>query len=597
MDKQVKNHRPSDGTDGSREILMDERNPTMDIVDGISQSVHDSQPDGGQSSRVAMEEDVPSRVGSHDSGHGIPETRNLVPSLDWTEGNPYEKEGAGIPMERMVVDNVDSSAVIPPEYADPQILTPMLGQRFKTERDAYNFYNVYAVSKGFGIRLDKDRKNTKKQRTMRQICCSHQGRNPKTKKPSVRIGCPAMMKINRSRAGSGWSVTKSHNQIDEGTRGIIEEMVDSSMSLTNMYGMLSGMHGGPSMVPFTRKAMDRLAYAIRRDESSDDMQKTLDVLKDLQKRSKNFFYSIQVDEACRVKNIFWSHAVSRLNFEHFGDVITFDTTYKTNKYNMPFAPFVGVNNHFQSTFFGCALLREETEEIIYMVIQYIQRTIVLPWQLPIRTVFPNTIHRVCKWHVLKKAKEFMGNIYSKRHTFKKAFHKVLTQTLTEEEFVAAWHKLIRDYNLEKSVYLRHIWDIRRKWAFNSMNGFVKRYDRFFNEKLQKEDSEEFPKPVMTRLKIKTRSPIEIHASQVYTRAVFQLFSEELTDSLSYMVKPGEDESTVQVVRMNSQESFLRKEYQVSCDLEREEFSCVCKMFEHKGILCSHILRECDLVWI
>jgi hypothetical protein len=28
---------------------MDERNPTMDIVDGISQSVHDSQPDGGQS--------------------------------------------------------------------------------------------------------------------------------------------------------------------------------------------------------------------------------------------------------------------------------------------------------------------------------------------------------------------------------------------------------------------------------------------------------------------------------------------------------------------------------------------------------------------
>lgn len=313
----------------------------------------------------------------------------------------------------MVVDNVDSSAVIPPEYADPQILTPMLGQRFKTERDAYNFYNVYAVSKGFGIRLDKDRKNTKKQRTMRQICCSHQvhtlcnnilvaeiylnkdltyyvlisksfmqGRNPKTKKPSVRIGCPAMMKINMSGAGSGWSVTKvvsahnhpmkksvgvtknyqSHNQIDEGTRGIIEEMVDSSMSLTNMYGMLSGMHGGPSMVPFTRKAMDRLAYAIRRDESSDDMQKTLDVLKDLQKRSKNFFYSIQVDEACRVKNIFWSHAVSRLNFEHFGDVITFDTTYKTNKYNMPFAPFVGVNNHFQSTFFGCALLREETEE-------------------------------------------------------------------------------------------------------------------------------------------------------------------------------------------------------------------------------------------
>ncbi|KAF2922966.1 hypothetical protein DAI22_07g154300 [Oryza sativa Japonica Group] len=472
---------------------------------------------------------------------------------------------------------------------------------------------------------------------MRQICCSHQGKNTNTKEPSIRIGCPAMIKINRSKGAGSWTVTKvvaahnypmkksigvtmnyhSHNQIDEGTRGIIEEMVDNSMSLTNMYGLLSGMHGGASIVPFTRKAMDRLAYAIRRDECSDDMQKTLNVLKDLQKRSKNFFYSIQLDEACRMKNIFWSHAVSRLNYEHFGDVITFDTTYKTN-----------------STFFGCALLREETKESFAWLFETFKECMngkepigILTDNCPsmaaaIRKVFPNTIHRVCKWHVLKKAKEFMGNIYSKRRSFKKAFHKVLTQTLTEEDFEAAWHKLISDYQLENSVYLRHIWDIRRKWAFvyfahrffagmtttqrsesanhvfkmfvkpsSSMNRFVKRYDRFFNEKLQKDDSEEF-QTSNDKVEIKTSSPIEIHASQVYTRAVFQLFSEELTDSLSYMVKPREDESTVQVVRMCTEESssFLRKEYQVYYDVEREEFSCVCKMFEHKGILCSHVFR-------
>ncbi|KAF2910465.1 hypothetical protein DAI22_11g101950 [Oryza sativa Japonica Group] len=529
----------------------------------------------------------------------------------------------------MVVDNVDSSAAIPLEYADANILAPALGQRFKTERDAFNFYNVYAVSKGFGIRLNKERLNVNKQRTMRQICCSHQGKNTNTKEPSVRIGCPAMIKINRLKGAGSWTVTKvvaahnhpmkksigvtknyhSHNRIDEGTRGIIEEMVDNSMSLTNMYGLLSSMHGGASMVPFMRKAMDRLA-------------------------SKNFFYSIQLDEACRVKNIFWSHAVSRLNYEHFGDVITFDTTYKTNRYNMPFAPFVGVNNHFQSTFFGCALLREETKESFAWLFETFKDCMngkepigILTDNCPsmaaaIRKVFPNTIHRVCKWHVLKKAKEFMGNIYSKRRSFKKAFHKVLTQTLTEDEFEAAWHKLISDYQLENNVYLRHIWDIRRKWAFvyfahrffagmtttqrsesanhvfkmfvkpsSSMNGFVKRYDRFFNEKLQKDDSEEF-QTSNDKVEIKTSSPIEIHASQVYTRAVFQLFSEELTDSLSYMVKPGEDESTVQVVRMCTEESssFLRKEYQVYYDVEREEFSCVCKMFEHKGILCSHVLR-------
>ncbi|KAF0924060.1 hypothetical protein E2562_008388 [Oryza meyeriana var. granulata] len=73
---------------------------------------------------------------------------------------------------RTVVDNVDTIADITREYADPQILAPVVGQSFKT--DAFNFYNVYTVSKGFGIRLSKDRLNSDKNKTMREICCSHE---------------------------------------------------------------------------------------------------------------------------------------------------------------------------------------------------------------------------------------------------------------------------------------------------------------------------------------------------------------------------------------------------------------------------------------
>lgn len=198
----------------------------------------------------------------------------------------------------------------------------------------------------------------------------------------MRVGCGAMLRINRPTGEGSWTVTKfvedhnhelkeaigvtknykSHNQIDEGTRHVIADMVDSGMRSTNMYGLLSGFCGGASMVPFSRRMMDRLAYAIKRDECSEDVELTLDLFKELQSNSSNFFYSVQVDKACRVKNIFWSHAVSRRNFQAFGDVVTFDTTYKTNSYNMPFAPFVGVNNHFQSILFGCALLRDETVE-------------------------------------------------------------------------------------------------------------------------------------------------------------------------------------------------------------------------------------------
>ncbi|KAK2633759.1 hypothetical protein Ddye_028551 [Dipteronia dyeriana] len=51
----------------------------------------------------------------------------------------------------------------------------------------------------------------------------------------------------------------------------------------------------------------------------------------------------------------------RIPYEKFGNVVTFDTTYRTNKYGLPFAPFSGVNHHYQTIQFGCALLRDETE--------------------------------------------------------------------------------------------------------------------------------------------------------------------------------------------------------------------------------------------
>jgi zinc finger SWIM domain-containing protein 3 len=45
---------------------------------------------------------------------------------------------------------------------------------------------------------------------------------------------------------------------------------------------------------------------------------------------------------------FWADARSRAAYEFFNDVITFDTTYLTNRYDMPFASFARVNHHGQS---------------------------------------------------------------------------------------------------------------------------------------------------------------------------------------------------------------------------------------------------------
>ena len=62
-----------------------------------------------------------------------------------------------------------------------------------------------------------------------------------------------------------------------------------------------------------------------------------------------------------MKNFFWRDAKSRIDYDCFEDVVSFDTTYRTNKYNLICALFVGVNHHWQTITFGCAFLSSETE--------------------------------------------------------------------------------------------------------------------------------------------------------------------------------------------------------------------------------------------
>ena len=61
-------------------------------------------------------------------------------------------------------------------------------------------------------------------------------------------------------------------------------------------------------------------------------------------------------------NIFWADARSIVDYGSFGDVICFDTTYRTNRYDRPFAPFVRINHHKQSIIFGATLLYDKTIE-------------------------------------------------------------------------------------------------------------------------------------------------------------------------------------------------------------------------------------------
>ena len=61
-----------------------------------------------------------------------------------------------------------------------------------------------------------------------------------------------------------------------------------------------------------------------------------------------------------LRTFFWSDAQSQMDYGIFGDVMVFDSTYRVNRYNLPFVPFIGVNHHRSTVVFGCGILSDET---------------------------------------------------------------------------------------------------------------------------------------------------------------------------------------------------------------------------------------------
>jgi hypothetical protein len=44
----------------------------------------------------------------------------------------------------------------------------------------------------------------------------------------------------------------------------------------------------------------------------------------------------------RLFQVFLADTTSKKNYDYFSDVLSFDTTYNTNQYDMKFTPFTGV---------------------------------------------------------------------------------------------------------------------------------------------------------------------------------------------------------------------------------------------------------------
>ncbi|GKE68886.1 regulation of nuclear pre-mRNA domain-containing protein 1B, partial [Tanacetum coccineum] len=123
-----------------------------------------------------------------------------------------------------------------------------------------------------------------------------------------------------------------------------------------------------------------------------------------------FQYIVDNDELVAM---FWTDEVAKYNYKEFGDIVSFDSTFNSNKYNMKFIPFIGIDNHGKCVTLGSGmLLHEDTKSKTWLLTAFMSAFLKEPtmtvtdqdgaMKRAIEAIFKKAKHGLCMWHIMQK---------------------------------------------------------------------------------------------------------------------------------------------------------------------------------------------------
>uniref|UniRef100_K3ZC21 SWIM-type domain-containing protein n=1 Tax=Setaria italica TaxID=4555 RepID=K3ZC21_SETIT len=535
-----------------------------------------------------------------------------------------------------------------------QPIVPKVGMEFDTIQEARRVYNEYAMKLGFNIRVASSRNsNVTKELIRKEWECSH-ARKPAldgeddgeentsaststndtatlvgskkraatavlttaTRKRNTikKLNCKAHMAVGLRNAR--WRVIvmqpdhthpmvkaigvrkhlRSHRSISWADYELLKTLHHRNISTPQIMGVLADFHEGLGNLTFSSKDVSNMRTHLRGAESP------------------SFYYAMMIVDNNVVRGLFWVDGRTRELYKSFGDCIFFDTTYCTNRYDMPFAPIVGINNHLHSILLGCAILPDETTEIFIWVLERLKgamggcepTNIMIDqdkaMKAAIAIVFPNATHRCC----------------NEEEDFAKEFDYYVNRTETPEEFEMLWARIEDKYHLQENEFFQSMSGTRRMWApayfrkyffpftgttgrSESMNSlfkkvvhpqdsmlqFITQYDYIMDTRAERENKERC-KGEISDPPLWGRYAFEKQAAAFYTGEVFGKFQELLRDSTRYKVEAVESDDqgwSIQIVHPNSTRVPM-----VTIDKDATSYTCSCNMFDRDGLLCPHILK-------
>ena len=84
-------------------------------------------------------------------------------------------------------------------------------------------------------------------------------------------------------------------------------------------------------------------------------------------------------------------------------------------------------------------------------------------QNAIEIIFPNTRHRWCLWHIMKKIPEKLQG-YSQYKGIKCELKKLVYESVNVIDFESGWSQFLMKYELENNEWLGTLYEDRSRWV-------------------------------------------------------------------------------------------------------------------------------------
>ncbi|KAL7600067.1 hypothetical protein Lser_V15G21998 [Lactuca serriola] len=399
----------------------------------------------------------------------------------------------------------------------------------------------------------------------------------------------------------------------------IHKVGTCNIGASKAYNLVSSMKGGFDYRGGTVVDFKKFHRDLNCKIGVKDSQMVVDILTNRKLCFSNFSSEVQKDVDDHLTGLFWADDTSKANYKEFGDVLSFDATYQTNKYSMVFVLFTGVDYHKHCVTFTAGLLAREIADAYVWLLEVFRKAFVKP---PMMIVIDRDSS-------MKKAVNFIPIDVYNHSDFQKTFFDIIWNLqCSPQDFDSSWSTMLDKFHQKENDWLRSIFKIRDVWipAFMrdlELSGLMRTTSRLeslnnafshflhhksnlvkfmmsFDSAMEKQRHHQSLldyQSTTTTPKLRTPLAIEKHASEIYTHNIFLDIQKELYKYMFYCVQESvviedesEDEESDDFYRNSLTSHCPNTRYKVVFSRRGDSIniSCSCMLFVHDRLLCRHM---------